>query len=154
MEPPVSAAAETEVGCTFVLLLTTAGALCVCAARGTQLGDLRELKAQRVSAVVSLLEAHEFSVQPGTVRQEGFKHMNISVREGAPLTVEQLRLGTMRAPAKGAHAHALASLRQKRMPMQTCGRTPRVAGYCSTMPTHAARRSLTTARAEITRGVV
>jgi hypothetical protein len=58
-----------------------------------QLGDLHELKAQRVSAVVSLVEAHEFAVPPVTLRQEGLKHLNICVREGAPLTVDQLRLG-------------------------------------------------------------
>jgi hypothetical protein len=58
-----------------------------------QLDELRELKAQRVSAIVSLVEAHEFTVQAKTVQQQGFNHMNISVREGAPLTLEQLRLG-------------------------------------------------------------
>ena len=77
----------------MVPLLTAVGALCVCTVRGMQLGDLHELKAQRVSAVVSLVEAHEFAVPPVTLRQEGLKHLNICVREGAPLTVDQLRLG-------------------------------------------------------------
>jgi hypothetical protein len=58
-----------------------------------QLDELLELKAQRVSAIVSLVEAHEFTVPAWTVQHQGFSHMNISVREGAPLTLEQLRLG-------------------------------------------------------------
>jgi len=55
--------------------------------------ELAELKAEGVSSVLSVIEAHEFAVAPSSVRKEGFQHLVIPVREGTPLTLEQLWQG-------------------------------------------------------------
>ena len=55
--------------------------------------ELAELKAEGVSSVLSVIEPHEFAVAPSTLRQEGFQHLAIPVREGSPLTIQQLWQG-------------------------------------------------------------
>ena len=55
--------------------------------------ELAELKAEGVSSVLSVIEAHEFAVVPSSLRQEGFQHLAIPVREGTPLTLQQLLEG-------------------------------------------------------------
>ena len=55
--------------------------------------ELAELKTEGVSSVLSVIEAHEFAVAPSSVRQEGFQHLVIPVREGTPLTLQQVWQG-------------------------------------------------------------
>mmetsp|Transcript_50726 Transcript_50726/g.101343 ORF Transcript_50726/g.101343 Transcript_50726/m.101343 type:complete len:293 (+) Transcript_50726:39-917(+) len=54
------------------------------------LKELAVLKKKRITAIVSVVQPHEHEVSPEQIKALGFSHMEISVREGEPLSLKQL----------------------------------------------------------------